>query len=65
MASQAHNHPADRKPPTLVDRYFEVSLLLMLATSFTTLALTGQLDTPSKLVFSRRRGDGGGSRSSG
>jgi protein-glutamine gamma-glutamyltransferase len=52
MPSLVQNHSADRKPPCVVDRYFEVSLLLMLATSFTTLALTGQLDTPSKLVFS-------------
>jgi len=52
MASQVQNHSANRKLPSVVDRYFEVSLLLMLATSFTTLALTGQLDTPSKLVFS-------------
>ena len=52
MASQVQNHSADRKSFSVVDRYFDVSLLLMLATSFTTLALTGQLDTPSKLVFS-------------
>ena len=52
MASQVQNHSAGRNPPTVVDRYFEVSLLLMLATSFTTLALIGKLDTPSKLVFS-------------
>jgi protein-glutamine gamma-glutamyltransferase len=52
MARQLQKHSADSNRPTVVDRYFEVSLLLMLATSFTTLALTGQLDTPSKLVFS-------------
>src|SRR5215831_11627236 len=52
MASQDRDHSADRKLPRLVDRYFEISLLLMLATSFSTLALTGKLDIPSKLVFS-------------
>jgi transglutaminase-like putative cysteine protease len=52
MASQVPKHSADSTPPTLADRYFEVSLLLMLATSFTMLALAGQLDIPSKLVFS-------------
>jgi transglutaminase-like putative cysteine protease len=40
------------KPAGVVDRYFEVSLLLMLAASFATLALTGKLDIPSMLVFS-------------
>ncbi len=55
MASQVRNHSADaasEKRPSIVDRYFEVSLLLMLATSFATLALTGKLDVPSTLVFS-------------
>lgn len=52
MAGQVQDHSANRKSPSVVDRYFEVSLLLMLATSFTTLALTGKLDTASKLVFS-------------
>jgi transglutaminase-like putative cysteine protease len=55
MGGQGQDHFADAtgdKPPGVVDRYFEVSLLLMLATSFTTLALTGKLDIPSTLVFS-------------
>ena len=52
MARQVQNQSADRNPSTVVDRYFEVSFLLMLAASFTTLALTGKLDAPSKLVFS-------------
>ena len=51
MARQVQDHSADRNSSTVVDRYFEVSLLLMLATSFITLALTGKLDAPSKLVF--------------
>src|SRR5215469_3403826 len=51
MARQVLDHSADRNSSTVVDRYFEVSLLLMLATSFITLALTGKLDAPSKLVF--------------
>ncbi len=35
-----------------VQRYFEISLLLMLATSFLTLATTGKLDTFSLVLFS-------------
>ncbi|MGH9432478.1 MAG: transglutaminase TgpA family protein [Terriglobia bacterium] len=35
-----------------VQRYFEISLLLMLATSFVTLASTGKLDTFSLVLFS-------------
>lgn len=34
-----------------VQRYFEISLLLMLATAFLTLASTGRLDTPSMVLF--------------
>lgn len=53
MANQAQfDHAADGKPPTVLDHYFEVSLLLMLATSFAALALTGKLDLPSTLAFS-------------
>jgi len=59
LANQAQDHSADatgEKRPSVVDRYFEVSLLVMLATSFTTLALTGRLDVPFMLIFSAALG---------
>jgi protein-glutamine gamma-glutamyltransferase len=44
--------PAKHQPGTAVDRFFAVSLLLMLGTSFVTLASTGKLDRVSvTLVF--------------
>src|SRR5262245_33820496 len=56
MASQVQDNLADAAaagPPGVVDRYFEVSLLLLLlATSFTTLALARKPDIPSMLGFS-------------
>jgi transglutaminase-like putative cysteine protease len=43
---------AKRQSNISVQRYFEISLLLMLGTSFTTVAITGKLDLPSILVVS-------------
>jgi len=39
--------PAPADPATAVERYFQISLLLLLATAFLTLAGTGRLDLPS------------------
>lgn len=45
-------NPADKQSHISVQRYFEVSLVLMLGTSFITLAGTRKLDLTSTLVFS-------------
>jgi hypothetical protein len=42
--------PAGRQNLASVDRYFEVSLLLMLGTGFVTLASTGRLDLVSVVL---------------
>lgn len=55
MSSEATSNPATRAPDesgTSVDRFFEVSLLLMLGTSFVTLASTGKLDPVSVALVS-------------
>ena len=43
--------PAKHQPRTAVDRFFAVSLLLMLGTSFVTLASTGKLDRVSVILL--------------
>ncbi len=43
---------AQKQAHISVERYFEVSLLLMLGTSFTTLAFTGKLDAVSIVIVS-------------
>ena len=43
---------AERQEHASVDRYFEVSLLLMLGTAFVTLASTGKLDVVSVILVS-------------
>ncbi len=50
----ATHHPAVSGAPTpaSIDRYFEISLLLMLATGFATLASTGSLDIVSVALVS-------------
>ncbi len=42
-----------KKTSASVDRYFEVSLLLMLGTGFVTLASTGKLDLVSVALLGR------------
>lgn len=44
--------PSGRQSSLSLDRYFEVSLLLMLATSFVTLASTGKLDAAAVIIVS-------------
>src|SRR5579863_1054442 len=55
MAELAQTTPADRvikQAHISVQRYFEISLVLMLTTSFLTLASTGKLDSPSIAIVS-------------
>jgi protein-glutamine gamma-glutamyltransferase len=50
--SASRAHPAPKHPLGTIDRYFEVSLLLMLGTGFVTLAFTGKLDPFSVVIVS-------------
>ncbi len=55
MANQVSADPSDlasKQSSSIVQRYFEISLLLMLGTSFITLATTGKLDLVSTTVVS-------------
>src|SRR5579859_7620350 len=55
MADLTQTTPADRvnkQAHISVQRYFEISLVLMLGTSFITLANTGKLDFPSIAIVS-------------
>lgn len=52
MASTVQPAPAAKQSHISVERYFEISLLLMLATGFFTVAATGKLDFVSIVVVS-------------
>src|SRR5690242_18611108 len=54
MATKAWAEPTDlakKHAHISVQRYFEISLLLMLGTSFVTVATTGKLDLPSVILI--------------
>ncbi len=50
LVRQAQRRLSVRRLPTAIERYFEISLYLLVATGFATLASTGRLDTPAILL---------------
>jgi len=52
--TRSPDHPMTRSATarSAIDRYFQVSLYLLIVTGFATLASTGKLDTPALLLVS-------------